>query len=469
MINTKYTNLIIFAALLAIGIRVILAWSYAPLYGNDSPSYAALGEMIQTGSFSNYDGRRTPGYPLFMLLLGYNNHLIRLFQHLCGLISIFLVYKVLRLELPARSCWPLLILMGFSIQFPFYESIIQTEALSVLAIMASLYFFSAPTTHPISNLTVASLIASVGALIRPHLIILVPIYIGLYAIQHRHSFRRIITGGVSLALPFVILVGGWVGFNYITISRVTFTTLPKGDLIAHMIHYVSDADDKYGEVKYAFEKAFTVKRESVDIADDNRAGYTSYAGQLLRERGITNKLDLADTIHSMAVDLIKKHPFIYFKEVLSAWLRFWRVHIIIYAECFPKNSFLYDIALYLWLPIKCLWLVINSIFVLFIPLFLLLIMTPERRRLLVTIYCLLLGASASQALTQYYDNARFAVPFQPLVGIAVAIIFATIIESYKILRTSGCRLSAPKRASSLNRDVQQMRSGPKNPNARAEE
>jgi hypothetical protein len=211
-----------------------------------------------------------------------------------------------------------------------------------------------------------------------------------------------------------------------------------------MIHYVSDADDKYGVVKYAFEEAFTVKRESVEIADDNRAGYTSYAGQLLRERGMTNKLDLADTIHSMAVDLIKKHPFGYFKEVLSAWLRFWRVHIIIYAECFPKDSVFYDLALFLWLPIKCLWLVVNSLFVLFIPLFLFVKMMPERRRLLVTIYCLLLGASASQALTQYYDNARFAVPFQPLVGIAVAIIFATIIESYKTLRTSGCTTTAHK-------------------------
>jgi 4-amino-4-deoxy-L-arabinose transferase-like glycosyltransferase len=444
MKNTKYTNLIIFAVLLAIGIRVILVWSYAPLYGNDSPSYAALGKMIQTGSFSNYDGRRTPGYPLFMLLLGYNNHLIRLFQHLCGLLSIFIVYKLVRLELPTRSCWPLLILMGLSIQFPFYESIIQTEAPSVLAIMASLYFFSAPTPHPISNLTVASVIASVGALIRPHLIILVPIYIGLYAIQHRYSFRRIITGGVSLALPFVILVGGWVGFNYITISRVTFTTLPKADLIAHMIHYVSDADDKYGEVKYAFKEAFAVERERVEMADDNRAGYTSYAGQLLRERGITNKLELADTIHSMAIDLIKKHPLVYLEEVLSAWLRFWRVHIIIYAECFPKDSFLYDIALLLWLPIKCIWLVINSIFVIFIPFYLFLKMTPERRRLLTAIYCLLLGASASQALTQYYDNARFAVPFQPLVGIAVAIIFATIIESFKTLRTNGCTTTAHK-------------------------
>ena len=444
MKNTKYTNQIIFAVLLAIGIRVILVQSYAPLYGNDSPSYAALGKMIQTGSFSDYDGRRTPGYPLFMLLLGYNNHLIRLFQHLCGLLSIFLVYKILRLELPARSCWPLLILMGLSIQFPFYESIIQTEALSTLAIMASLYFFSAPTTRPSSNLTVASVISSVGALIRPHLIILVPIYIGLYAIQHRHSFHRIITGGVSLALPFVILVGGWVGFNYITISRVAFTTLPKVDLIAHMISYVSDADDKYGEVKYAFEEAFTVKKESVEIADDNRAGYVSYAGQRLRERGITNNLDRADTIHSMAVDLIKKHPLGYLKQVFSAWLRFWRVHIIIYAECFPKNSFLYDIALFMWLPIKCLWLVINSIFILFIPMFLFLKMTTEGRRLLVAIYCLLLGASASQALTQYYDNARFAIPFQPLVGIAVAIIFATIIESYKTLRTSGCTTTAHK-------------------------
>jgi hypothetical protein len=307
----------------------------------------------------------------------------------------------------------------------------------MLAIMASLYFYFVPTTHSISNLTISSLIASVGALVRPHLIILVPIYIGIYTIQHRHHFRRSLTGGVFLALPFLILVGGWIGFNFITISRVTFTTLPREDLIAHMIHYVSDADDKYGEVKYAFEEAFMVKRESVEIADDNRAIYTSYANRLLRERGITNNLDLADTIHSMAIDLIKKHPLAYVKEVFTAWLRFWRVHIIIYEECFSKYYIFYKMALLLWLPIKCLWLVINSLFILFIPLFPFLKMTPERRRMLFAIYSLLLGASVSQALTQYYDNARFAVPFQPLVGIAVAIISAAIIDSCKTLKTFG--------------------------------
>lgn len=426
-----HVYMLILAVLLAIATRIILVRSYAPLYGNDSPSYAELGKMIQETNFEQYDGRRTPGYPVFMLLLGNNNQLIRLFQHAFGLLSIFLVFRTLRLVMPAHYCWPPILLMALSLQFPFYESIIQTEGLSVLAVLASLYFFSAPSKNPLSRLSLVGVIASVGALIRPHLVILVPIYAVLYALHNRRSLHRILKGGVALALPFALLVGGWIGFNYYTLSQATFSTLPKGDLIAHMIHFVSDADDKYGEVKYAFVEALAVNQSQVEMADDNRAGYTAYVGQLLRRDHIKNRLELADTINAMAMDLIIKHPFAYLKEVFSAWLRFWRVHIIVYAECFPRDSILYGLALLLWMPIKCAWLVANFAFLALCPLFPVIPMSPEKRALLFNIYGIMLCASASQAFTQYYDNARFAVPFQPLVAIAVAIMAALVVENLR--------------------------------------
>ena len=424
------TYLCAVSLLVAVVVRLALLVTYRPLYSNDSPSYAALAHMIQAGSFEDYDGRRTPGYPLFMWLLHFNNQWIRFAQYLCGLLSILLIYVLARQAVPRSQAWVLLMFMGISIQFPFYESMIQTEAPAMLVMLGSLYFFVAPASRPRCNLAMAGVLAASGALIRPHLVILPPIYLAIYALQNRRNVRQRLGGLLVLALPAVLLVGGWILFNYNMLSRATFTTLPRADIIAHMIHYLPDADEKFGQVKEAYIEAYAAMKDKVEASDDNRCWYTTYAGQLLRQRGFAINLALGDTIHDMAMDLIKKHPFGYLKNVVYAWLRFWRVHIIVYEECFAPNAGLYRAVMWLWLPIKVLWLVVNGLFLAFLPIWPFLSMSSRRRFLLVTLYGLVLAASLSQALTQYFDNARFAVPFQPLVAIAVAMVGATLFERF---------------------------------------
>ena len=432
---TSSTQLVFLGIILAIAIRILLTSCYTPLYGNDSPSYAALAKMIEAHSFDGYDGRRTPGYPLFMLLTRYNNETIRIIQYVLGIISIYLTFMIMRLALPARYCWPFILLMGISIQFAFYESIIQTEGLALFSVVLSLYLFLRPSKYIYYNLSMAGFVASLGALIRAHLVILVPIYIICALVTHKLLKRSMIVSTLSLALPFLLLVGGWSAFNYHKLQRLTFTTLPKADLIAHMIHYIEDADPKYGEVAQAFKEAYAIQREFVEIADDNRAFYASYAGRLLRERGHTNQLENAAMKHAMAMDLVRKHPIAYVNQCFSAWARFWRVHIIIYSECF-ENSSLYALFTKLWLPIKVMWLLLNIIFIAMIPFVYFLNLPDAQKTMLFTVYLLLLGASVSQAITQYYDNARFAIPFQPLAGIAISILAAHFIEKRKSKRNN---------------------------------
>lgn len=430
MKNTKPTTILLAAAIIGIGIRVLLVATYLPLYGNDSPSYAALAEMIASMNFDQYDGRRTPGYPLFMLLLGHNNDAIRIVQHLSGLLSIWLLFKLMRRVMPLDFTWPAVLLMSLSLQLAFYESIIQTEPLALLAVCGSLYLFSRSPQSSLLDLFGVGLIASLGAWIRPHLIILVPIYLAIYvpySIWIKTNLRRVTLGGLTLLLPFILLVGGWSLFNYWTLSKFTFTTLPKADLIAHMIHYIDDADEeRFGDVALVFQEAYRVQRDAVEAAGDNRSGYTSYAGRLLRERGLTNSLENAEVIHEMAKDLIQKHPWGYVQSVFSAWLRFWRVHNIIYSECFESRQGLYQAFKAFWLPVKAAWVISNILFIFLAPMVLFIRMSYQRRLILITLYALLFGASLSQAVTQYYDNARFAVPFQPLVIVALTLIVHSI-------------------------------------------
>lgn len=428
--NRQEIGLISASILLAMGIRLFLIFTYQPLYGNDSPSYAALAEMIRTGDFTGYDGRRTPGYPLFMLMLNYNNHWIRLAQNMAGCLSLLSIYLLARRFLPAIASAVLLFFLALSIQFPFYEAIIQTEALAGFAIIASLYCFVVPGRHPVGRLLTASAIASLGVLVRPHLVIIPPLYGVLYLFRPHANRRLLLRGLVAIALPAAILVGGWVGFNDIKLSRPTFTTLPRGDMMAHMIPYVNDADEKYGAVKDAFVEAYAAMKDAVLAADDNRSGYMSFAYARIKATGGGSSLETSDIVHDMALDLIRKHPLGYVKNALGAWVRFWRVHIIVYPECFTGRPRWYDLSMAVWMPVKLGWLAANGLFFLFIPIWPFLPMNAERRFLLSTLYALALTASVSQALTQYYDSARFAVPFQPLVALAVALVAASMFEHW---------------------------------------
>lgn len=423
--------LISLSVLLALGIRLLLIFTYQPLYGNDAPSYAALAEMIRTGDFTGYDGVRTPGYPLFMLMCGMDNHLIRIVQNICGLVSIWLVYLLVRPHVSRVTSWGLVLFLAVSIQFPFYEAIIQTESLAMVAILGSLYFFVTPSTHHHRNIAIVGVMASIGALIRPHLIILPPLFLANYAWQNWGKRRQLFSGLFALALPSILLVGSWVLLNYAFLSRITFTTLPKADIMAHMIHYVSDADDKYGPVKSAYYAAYETMRDEVEASDDNRAGYTSYAAKLLREQGIEMSLDLKYIIHEMAIDLIRKHPAGYLKNVIWAWFRFWRVHIIVYPENFIRSSQIYGLVTGLWLTVKASWFFVNILFLIFLPVLFVIEKDTRRQAFIYTIYSMILAASASQAITQYYDNARFAVPFQPAVAIAV-VVGASIFRNHKM-------------------------------------
>ena len=258
--------------------------------------------------------------------------------------------------------------------------------------------------------------------------IISPLY-GMLRLCGFHADRcRLFRELATIALPAVVLIGGWVGFNYAKLSRPTFSTLPRGDLMAHMISYVNDADDQFGSVKQAFVEAYAAMKDAVLADDDNRSGYMSFAYAKMGAVGGETFLETSDVVHDMALNLIRKHPLGYAKNVLGAWLRFWRVHIIVYPECFSGRSRLYNLTMAAWMPVKLGWLAVNGLFFLFLPLWPFLPMNAERRHLLSTLYVLPLAASVSQALTQYYDSARFAVPFQPLVALAVVLVAVSLFE-----------------------------------------
>jgi 4-amino-4-deoxy-L-arabinose transferase-like glycosyltransferase len=411
------------AVALAVGVRVLLAFVYEPLYGNDAPTYAALAGMIRTGDFTGYDGVRTPGYPVFMLLAGLNNQAIRLAQNISGLLAIGLAFLLVRRHGSVPAAGGVALVLALSIQFPFYEALIQTESLALAVLLASVFFLLARPAGPSWHLLVAGTLAAAGALVRPHFLFLPPLYAGLLLLRDWGQWRVLAKGLAALLIPAVLMIGGWMGFNHQTLGRMTFTSIGKISVLAHMIPYVESADESFGALKQIYVEEYRTLKDFMVASGDNRGFYGTDLQRRLSAAGCDLDANaVIDWQYAMAMDLIRKHPLGYLEHVVKAWGRFWRVHIIIYEECFAGRQRLHAAAWAFWRPVKLFWLGLQLLFLGLLPAVFRLPMQRERRHVLLTLYAVVLAACTSQSLTSYYDNARFAVPFLPLVAIAVAIL-----------------------------------------------
>ncbi|HEX9090652.1 MAG TPA: hypothetical protein VF831_04150, partial [Anaerolineales bacterium] len=71
-------------------VRLLTILLYHPVVFSDTPSYRRLADTVLQG-FTNYDGTRTPGYPLFLALLG-SDQVVWYVQLFLGLLTTLLLF-----------------------------------------------------------------------------------------------------------------------------------------------------------------------------------------------------------------------------------------------------------------------------------------------------------------------------------------------------------------------------------------
>ena len=123
----------------------------------------------------------------------------------------------------------------------------------------------------------------------------------------------------------------------------------------------------------------------------------------------------------MNENLILNNKTSYLKQVLVSWLDFWNTGMMWNYDSFPIKEIKWLLAGF--------WLFLMTPFVIFIKIIFLLISgfhiykRIRDRKLLFTFefFCvlLILGASVGQALITFGSNARFSMPFFPLIFIVV--------------------------------------------------
>ena len=416
-------NLAIMGIGVALFMRILVLLQYGPVAANDTPGYERMAAMMQTGDYSEYDAWRTPGYPLFLNAMGGNATIVMLAQVALGIATTVLIISVLCKttgNFLLAACYG--IFMGTAFNIVFIDSYLLTESVASFLFTAIISVVILDTfkqrrvtwIYPFC----AGVITAYLVITRPQYIALIPV-MALWLILQKYVSNqqaiayRLFAYLFAACTPVIALVI----FNYALLGKPLLSTTIGYNITQHTLPFIESAGnaDRLGIIPEMIELRDSYWQYAQDLGD-NRAF-------IPRPHIDGTRKDSSDYYMQLSIEAIKNHPFKYIVSVANAWMRFWRVSLLYDAD-YVRSQVLDTAVSRIWLIQKLAWLTLNIAFILSAAL-----MIPSifRYRTISWYECItvmILAVSVLQALVEYGDNSRYAIPVQPAVGfIAVYSIF----------------------------------------------
>jgi hypothetical protein len=441
--------------------RLLLILLYQPVSYSDTASYRRLADTV-LNRFTAYDGTRTPGYPVFMALVGSDRH-VWLAQLALGLVTTLLLFYI-GLKLTDKPWFGAAIALAHTLNLGqlFFESSLLTESLTtflmVLTMGGALLWLSDIKKRTAWLALFLSISAILTFLVRP-LFIYLPFYLlfflGLVTwvdrkkqarqqeLQTETPVSRIsfpVRLVVVYLIPVVLLAGGWLSFMHKNFNEWSITTMTGYHLVQHTGSFFEYVPDQYAKlrdtyIKYRDAQIAQYGTQTNAIWDaipemSKVSGYSFYA--------------LSRVLARISIQLIVEHPFMYLKNAALGWWMFWRAPVYWSAEALRFPWMAGPVRLLVQLE-RYVMIAINMLFILTSILFSAVEIISSLRRkpsplaireanpTLYAFLWLLLGniwiASILQTLLDHGDNPRFLVPLQSLVILWVAAFIFQLVSS----------------------------------------
>ncbi|HOE70122.1 MAG TPA: hypothetical protein PLE10_08875 [Brevefilum sp.] len=420
VINPSKKNLFTWLAivlLVAFGLRVWMFASYPSASYNDTASYRRSAEAV-LGGFEVYDGTRTPGYPVWMALLG-ADRAVYASQLVMGM-GITLAWFYIGYHSSGKPVFGGLAALAHTLNPGqlFFEANLITETLSTfwltMAFLGAFVWFDARQYRSWWLGLGIGLMASLSALTRP-LFIFMPIWLALCLAISLHEKKLQIQWKALAAvlLPAFLLVGGWMCWMQNKYDVFGLTTMTGYHLVQHTGYYFEAVPDEYAELREVY-----LDYRDARIAETGSQGNTIWGAiPAMQAASGLNFHDLSRTLQSISIDLILSHPGEYLSRALKGWWMFWRAPVYWKANGI-SSVVLASVLSVLILGGRVLLFVGNLFFVLAS----LAVLVSKRLREdwgITTFHVLLAGSvwasSVASSLIDHGDNPRFLVPLQTAV------------------------------------------------------
>ncbi len=425
-------------------LRLACWFVYGPVTYPDTGTYMRVAENILAGDFSNYEGRRPPGYPLVLAIAGLSPHGAWAIQLLMGLATSGLLFYI-ALALTGRPGLAALVGMTYNLNLSqlFFEANLLSETTATFATtgVAALLLVSYQRILDKRRLWPwllgLGLMAAFATLARPQFVFLPPLIAALigYASQTRAG-ARFWRSAAHAGLAFVtstVLILGWCGFNYAKVGFFTISTQTGIGLMDHSLAFIELAPGRYATIRDIYLRHRDEKRA--------RTGRHSASWDGLPEAMAATGLSLpalSNELARMSIEMFVQHPLRYASGVAQAWADFWAAPI--YWQ--PAMLRLPLVSRFVGLAWRLEQPIVRVASAVFLGLVAVVTLSPAfRQRLswdlgLTTLAAIVLGTSLVQALAIWVENARYAIPVQPLVIVIV------LSAAHRLTASSGGVLAA---------------------------
>ncbi len=451
--------------------RLFLLLLYNPVTYSDTPSYRRLASSV-LNLFAKYDGTRTPGYPVFLALVG-SDQRVWLAQLLLGFITTLLLFYI-GWKLTGKPWFGGLIALFHTLNLGqlFFESNLLTESLTtfllVLTMAGVLVWMIYPQYRNLWLSFSLGLVSTVTLLVRP-LFIYLPLFLLIFLVfviqSQSHStdlFRDADSQlevrplqrkqiqwrfGIAFILPVMLLLGGWVTFIHARFGDWSLTTMTGFHLIQHTGSFFEYVPDEYASLRDTY-----IQYRDAHIAEFGTQTNTIWEAipEMSRASGY-NFYDLSKVLARISIQLILKHPWLFMKSAISGWWMFWRTSVYWSPEALRFSGLIGIVNIAIQIQRVVLFFV-NLVFI-FSSLYFALSEclasirhTPSRLPMRFInsaqhmVFWFLFGiiwiASILQTLLDHGDNPRFLIPLQSLVVLWVGWFFFQLINHKKELTNS---------------------------------
>ena len=402
---------------LALGLRLGMAFIYAPAHDSDTQSYLNIARLLHSLTLHGNDATRPPVYPGLIALLQLDERAVWTAQSAMGLaVSAMLFLVTWRLTGRAWLAFVAGAAHSLNLAQLFFEGMILSETTTTFLLAVSLTLlvlrFRAVERWPWTEL-VLGVLAGLLALTRPQMLYWSAVLIPLVWLRRRGKPLRVRAAALALlAAPIVTLVLGWSFVNWRTAGYFGPTSLTGYSLTNMVGNFMEYAPDKYASVRDIY-----LEHRAARVAATGNHAMTVWAAFFdLSRAADVDYSGLSRLLTEISLKLIVAHPLLYLANVVRSWIGFWKVPIYWDLDLIHPHE-LMSIVRNAWNVERAMLLGVNFVFLgLGVVWTVRWVMRKLEgiERMLLGGWIIALAGSLSQALVEYGENPRYGAPFESL-------------------------------------------------------
>jgi hypothetical protein len=272
-------------------------------------------------------GDRVPVYPLLVAFCGLNPWAIWVAQSILGVAASLMIFDM-AFRRTHHGLFSLLVGLTCSLipEVLLYEAWALTEALTNFLLVTSLWFITRSDGAGENNIRYPlglGMIVALAGLTRPLMICLVPVYycflVPLWPpakILRRGAIKRTLV----FALPVIVFILGWCGFNYFNSGYLSPTTRAGQQLMDPVDPYVYLAPDRFVALRDAWLQA---RQQTDPFPSFTRVDVGERALPEMERRTGKTDIQIDHELASLALYLTIHHPLLCLRRAEQGWMQFW--------------------------------------------------------------------------------------------------------------------------------------------------